>query len=108
MKRKGGIFALIGTVLTVAYAIYIVSYFTGTTGLGGAIATAIVTPHMVCAVIAAVFSVVGCLAKARWAMLVASILLFVAGALFPTYFVMVIVQAILCLIAYIRMGKFKE
>lgn len=91
--------------LTVLYALYIVSYFSqaGTTNLGGAIATAIVTPHMVCVAIAAVMSIVGFFGKARWAFLTCGILLVVAAVVFLTYAMLVVVQAILAFIAYSRM-----
>ena len=106
MKTKGRITGFLCMLLTILYAIYIVYYFYGaiqTDQLSGSLATALVTPHIICVVIAAIFSFIGFFAKVRWAFLVASILLFVAGALFLTYFMLVIVQAVLGLIAYIRM-----
>ena len=72
--------------------------------MGGAIATAIVTPHMVCIAVAAVMSIIGFFGKARWAFLVAGILLIVAAVVFLTYAMFVIVQAVLAFIAYGRMG----
>ncbi len=106
MKVKGRISGLLCMILTVAYAIYIVSYFAkaGAADVGGAIATAIVTPHMVCAAVAAVMSVVGFFCKARWAFLVCGILLVVAAVIFLTYAMMVVVQAVLAFIAFARMG----
>ena len=90
---------------TVLYALYIVSYFSeaGSINLGGAIATAIVTPHMVCVAIAAVMSIIGFFGKARWAFLTCGILLVVAAVVFLTYAMMVVIQAILAFIAYSRM-----
>ncbi len=106
MKMKGRISGLLCMILTVTYAIYIVSYFAkaGETNVGGAIATAIVTPHMACAAVAAVMSVIGFFCKARWAFLVCGILLVVAAVIFLTYAMMVVVQAVLAFIAYARMG----
>lgn len=106
MKVKGRVSGLLCMILTVAYAIYIVSYFSGasSTNLGGAIATALVTPHMVCVAVAAVMTIIGFFGKARWAFLVAGILLVVAAVIFLTYAMLVIVQAVLAFIAYGRMG----
>ena len=106
MSVKGRVSGLLCMILTVAYAIYIMSYFAkaGASDLGGAIATAIVTPHMVCVAVAAVFTVIGFFGKARWGFLVAGILLVVAAVIFLTYAMLVVVQAILAFIAYARMG----
>ena len=112
MKVKGRISGFLCLLLTVAYAIYIISYFANignaatdnASKLGGAIATALVTPHMVCVAIAAIMSFVGFFAKARWAFLVCGILLIVAAVVFLTYAMMVVVQAVLAFIAYARMG----
>ncbi|MDO4484410.1 MAG: hypothetical protein Q4C54_08270 [Clostridia bacterium] len=110
MKTKGRISGLLCMILTVAYAIYIVAYFgnASTTNLGGAIATALVVPHMICVAVAAVFSLVGFFVKKRWAMLTCAILMAVAAVMFPMYAMMVIVQSILGFIAYARMGKVVE
>lgn len=104
-KPKGKIFGALATILTVVYAIYIVSYFgsAGMEDLGGALAAMLVTPHMVCVVVAAAFSLVGLFATKRWAILVAGILMAVAAALFPAYASLVIVQSILFFISYARM-----
>lgn len=104
-KPKGKIFGALATILTVVYSIYIVSYFgsAGMEDLGGALAAMLVTPHMVCVVVAAAFSLVGLFATKRWAILVAGILMAVAAALFPAYASLVIVQSILFFISYARM-----
>ena len=93
-------------VLTAAYALYIVSYFAkaGSTDAAGAIATAIVTPHMGCVAVAAVMSVIGFFGKARWAFLTCGILLVVAAVIFLAYAIMVVIQAVLAFVAYARMG----
>lgn len=104
-RRRGRVTGLIGSALTVAYAIYIVSYFSGVflENLGGFIASALVMPHMLCVVLAAVFSSVGFFARKRWAMLTAAILMTVSTVLFMTYAPLVIVQAVLLFISYARM-----
>ena len=110
MSRKGRISGLFCMLLTVIYAFYIISYFAkvGSENLGGVLATAIVTPHMVCVAVAAVMSIIGFFGKARWAYLVTGILLVVAGVIFLTYAMMVAIQAILAFITYARMGEKKE
>ena len=112
MRVKGRVSGFLCMILTIVYAIYLVSYFSnisslatdGASKLGGAIATALVTPHMVCVAIAAVMSVVGFFGKARWAFLVCGILLIVAAVVFLAYAMMVVIQAILAFLAYARMG----
>ena len=93
--------------LTVLYALYIISYFynASSENAGGAIATAIVTPHMVCVAIAAIMTIIGFLGKARWAFLVAGILLIVAAVVFLMYAPFVLLQAVLAFITYARMGQ---
>jgi hypothetical protein len=103
--RRGRLSGMFGSALTVAYAIYIVSYFGGLflETLGGFLASALVMPHMVCVVLAAVFSCVGFFARKRWGMLTAAILMTVAAVLFMTYAPLVIVQAVLLFVSYARM-----
>ena len=106
MKVKGRVSGFLCMMLTISYAIYIILYFmsASATNISGAIATALVTPHMVCVAIAAIMSAIGFFSKARWAFLVCGILLVVAGVVFLTYALLVVVQAILAFIAYGRMG----
>ena len=108
-KMKGRVTGFLGMVLTVLYAIYILSYFgdIAMANAGTFIATAIVTPHMICVAIAAIFSLIGFFGKKRWAMLTAGILMAVAAVVFLTYAMFVVVQAVLLFIAYARMGVCK-
>jgi len=86
---------LVATALATIYAVYLVSYFFGATtsadgaeAVGGAIATALVMPHMIMFLIGAVFGWIGLLTKKAWAALVGAILysvgtfLFLASAMF--------------------------
>ncbi len=102
---KGGISGMIAMVLTYAYAVYIVSYFCVETMsfFDDTLASTLVMPHIVCVLVAAVFSLVGFCEKKRWAFLVAGILMAVSAALFPTYAAMVIVLAVLFFVSYARM-----
>lgn len=104
-RRRGRIPGLIAVILTVAYAVYIVSHFGNASmeNVGGFIATALVMPHMICVALAAVFSCVGFFARKRWAMLTAAILMTVSAVVFPTYAMLVVVQAVLMFISYARM-----
>ena len=105
-KIHGRTSGFLGTVLTVLYAVYIIWYFGNiwSDTLGGAIATTLVTPHLVCVVVAAVISLVGYCSHKRWAILTAAILMAVSAALMPTYAKMVIAQIVLFIISYVRMG----
>lgn len=83
---------IVATVLATIYAIYLICYFSsavsGTSGaeqIGGAIATALVTPHMAMFLIGAVFGWLGVFLKANWAALVAAILYAVGTVLFLAY-----------------------
>ncbi len=109
-KPKGRISGCFAMILTALYALYIFTYFSdiGIETLSGAVAIAIVMPHMLCVSIAAIFSFVGFFGKKRWAMLTSGILMAVSAVLMMSYMPMVIVQAILFFISYVRMGKFKE
>ena len=83
---------MIATALATVYAVYLISYFVGGTAnsegaeaIGGAIATALVMPHMIMFLIGAVFGWIGVLARKSWAALVGAILYSVATLLFLAY-----------------------
>lgn len=105
LKQKGRVSGCLAMILTVLYAGYLLVYFSdvGSSSIGGALASALVAPHMLCAAIAAVFSFVGFFGKKRWAMLTSGILMVAAAVLFTTYAPMVIIQAVLFFISYARM-----
>ena len=106
MEIKGRITGFIAALLTLAYAIYIITYFYGIIDTGaGVVASLIVMPHMVCVALATIFSLVGFFAKKRWGMLTAGILLAVSAVLMLSYTPMVVVQLVLCFVSYVRMGK---
>lgn len=103
-KPKGRISGCLAMILTTLYTLYICAYFSGIgiETLSGAVATAIVMPHMLCVAIAAIFSFVGFFGKKRWAMLTSGILMAVSAVLMMSYLPMVIVQAVLFFISYAR------
>ena len=84
--RKRSIALAIATISATAYAIYLFAYFIGgvansegAAAIGGAIATALVTPHAAMFLIGAVFGWLGVFLKQTWAALTAAIYI-VSGA----------------------------
>ncbi len=113
--RKRSILLTIATVLASAYAVYLFCYFvggtaaaSGTDAIGGAIATALVTPHAVTILIGAVFGWVGVLAKKSWAALASAILYSVATLLFLAYAMFTIPLLILGFIGYANQKKLNK
>lgn len=94
------------------YAIYLISYFYGGTlnsdgaeAVGGAIASALVTPHLAMFLIGAVFGWLGFALKANWAALVAGILYSVGTLLFPLYFMFGVPILVLGFVGYSKQKK---
>ncbi len=90
--RKRSIALLVATVTATAYTVYLFCYFIGGLAsaegaelVGGAIATALVTPHAVMFLIGAVFGWLGYLLKQSWAALVGAILYSVGSLFFLAY-----------------------
>lgn len=104
---------LIAGIIGTAYAIYLVSYFlsvndasiSSSEQLGGILATALVMPHMAIVWIAVIFNWLGFFLNVRWGALVAGILYAVAILFFFMYFMFVIVEMILCFVAFGKMKK---
>lgn len=101
---------LVSGIISLAYFIYLIVHFMGATlssnsaeALGGALATAIVTPHMICVGIGVIFNFIGWALKARWAALVAGIMYSVSVLLMFIYGVFVIIQIIFCFVAFAKM-----
>lgn len=107
---------LIALVLGIAYLVYSVQYWGGVTegassdseAIGAGIASMLVMPHLVMTALAVVFNALAFLLYNRPFILVAGILYTVALVLFPTYFMFVIAQMIICYIAFARMKKEKN
>lgn len=104
---------LVSGIIGLLYLIYLIYYFTNinvtssgsSESIGSGIATLLVTPHMVLTGIAVIFNWVGYFLNAKWAALTAGILYAVAMVLFIMYFMFVIVEMILCFVAYSKMKK---
>ena len=110
MKRSK--ILLISAILSTVYFIYLISYFSGNIAssegaeaLGAGIAAALVAPHMICVGIAVIFNWIGFAMKISWAALTAGILYAVSMVLMFIYFFFVILQTVLCFLAYAKMKK---
>lgn len=102
-------------ILATIYAIYLITYFAGATNsedateaIGGAIATAIVMPHMVVMTLGAVFTWLGFALKKNWGALVGAILYCVGLVLFPLYFMFTIPLIILGFVGFAKQKKFNQ
>lgn len=106
---------LVSTILVSLYAIYLMSYFYGGVAnsngdeqVEGAIATALVTPHMILIVLGVVFSVVALFANKNWAAITSCVLVFVSTLLMPVYFMFTIPLGIVGIIAIVCLNKFNK
>jgi hypothetical protein len=112
MKKKGRILAILALILGAAYLIYSITYWGGANSggtdaeqVGAGIATVLVMPHLAITGFAVLFNALGAFMYNRAFVLVAGILYAVAILLFPVYFMFVVVQAVLCFIAFAIMQK---
>ena len=78
--------------LATAYLVYLIVYFGGSMGdlssdeeIAGALATALVTPHMILIGVGAIFSWLGFFLKRAWGALVGAILYCVSALIFIMY-----------------------
>lgn len=106
---------LVSTILVSLYAIYLMSYFYGGVAnsngdeqVAGAIATALVTPHMILIVLGVVFSVVALFANKNWAAIISCVLVFVSTLLMPLYFMFTIPLGIVGIIAIVCLNKLNQ
>ncbi len=112
MKNRSKIL-LIADILASAYGIYLLTYFVGgtvnaadgTEALGGAIATALVAPHMFLFLLGAIFGWIGFLAKKAWGALVGAILYSVGTLFFIAYAMFGIPLLILGFVGYAKQKK---
>lgn len=109
-EKKKSAALLIAAILGILYAVYSVFYWagavSGTSGaeaIGAGIATALVMPHLVCAVLAAIFNTLGWAMSSRGFSLTGAILYAVAMVMFPMYFIFVIIQMILSFVGFARL-----
>jgi len=108
MKKKGKILLLIALIIGALYLIYSFSYWGGaanSTDAGAGIATLLVMPHLVFTGLAVLFNALAFFMYSKPFALVAGILYSVALVLFPFYFMFVIVELVLCYVAFAKMPK---
>ena len=105
----------ISNALATIYAVYLIVYFFGGTmnasgaeAVGGAIATALVTPHMLMFLIGAVFGWLGFFIKKSWAALVAGILYAVGTLFFLAYFMFGVPLLVLGFVGYANQKKLNK
>lgn len=115
-RPKKNVLLVIALVLGVLYVVYSLWYWYGggaasnvgtdsAAQAGAGLAAMIVMPHLVLTLLAVVFNALATfMAKPAFA-LTAGILYAVAMALFPVYFFFVVVQMVLCFVAFAKMRK---
>ncbi|WP_034868339.1 hypothetical protein [Clostridium lundense] len=113
MKIKRSKALLISAILGTLYSLYLISHFAsemfGSKGgaelAGAALATALVTPHMILVVLATIFNWVGYFSNKRGFALTGGILYSVGGVVFIIYIMFVIPSMVLSFVGY---GKLKN
>ena len=102
-------------ILATIYVIYLLCYFLGSTAssdsteaLGGAIATAIVMPHMFLMLLGAIFGWLGFCMRKNWGALVGAILYCVGAFMFLLYAMFSIPIIILGFIGYSNQKKLND
>lgn len=105
----------LATILATIYSIYLVCYFVGGTAassgsdmVAGAIATALVFPHMLMFAIGAVFGWLGVFLKKNWAALVAAILYSTGTLFFLAYAMFGIPILVLGFVGYSKQKKINK
>ncbi len=114
--KKRSVMLIIATVLASIYAVYLICYFVGgtaaadetATAIGGAIATALVAPHMAMFLLGSIFGWVGVFLKKSWSALVAAILYSVGTVLFLAYAMFGIPLLVLGFIGYANQKKLNK
>ncbi len=105
----------VATVLATLYVVYLISYFfggvassDGAEAVGGAIATALVMPHMIMFLIGVVFGWLGLMTRKTWAALVAAIMYSVGTLFFLAYFMFGVPLLILGFVGYSKQKKINQ
>ena len=115
MKNKNKLL-LVALVLSALYMAYSAWYWFGggaaasvgsdsASQAGGVIAAALVTPHLLLAFLGFIFNILGFALNKTGFALTAGILYAVSMVLFPMYFFFVLIQMILCFVAFSKMRK---
>ena len=114
MKKRSRML-LVATILATAYTIYLINYFFGGTAsakgidfLAGAIATALVMPHMLLFLIGTIFGWIGFILKKSWGALVAAILYSVGTLFFLAYAIFGVPILVFGFIGYAKQKKINK
>lgn len=113
MNRKKSKTLIVSAVLGLIYSIYLIVYFSGimnetnssSEAVGSAIATVLVTPHMLCVAIAAIFNTIAVFNFKRGFALVGAILYSAGAIIFLPYAFFVIPMIILSFIGFANLKK---
>lgn len=112
MKKKLNILLLIAFILGLLYLIYSGWYWgtsmsagSSTDQAGAALASVLVTPHLICAGIAVIFNALGLFMRKAGFALTGAILYTVAIVLFPPYFMFIVLEAVLSYIGFAQIKK---
>lgn len=99
-------------ILSAIYVIYLIVYFTGSTNssdtteaISGAVATALVMPHMLVMVLGTIFTWIGFCLRKNWGALVGAILYCVGLIMFPLYFIFTVPLIILGFVGFSKQKK---
>lgn len=114
--KKRSVVLTIATILATAYVVYLITHFFGETvnadgaaeAVGGAIATALVMPHMIMFLIGAIFGWVGVFLRKSWGALVAAILYSVGTLFFLLYAMYGIPILILGFVGYSKQKRINK
>lgn len=106
----------LGAIIGTLYSIYIINYFTGVNissngtaeQVGGALATALVLPHLICICLATLFNWLGFAFKKTGFALTGAILYCVGAILFLIYAIFCIPSIILGFIGYSKQKKINK
>ena len=104
----------ISAIISTLYVIYLISYFGNAMGdlnsgeeIGGAIATALVTPHIIFMAVGCIFSWISIVLRKPWSALVGAICYLIGTLLFLLYAVFGIPITVLGFIGYNKQRKYK-
>lgn len=104
------------SILGVVYNLYLIFYFSGTMSgdvsdtevIGGALASLLVTPHIVMVMLSTIFNILSVALKKTGFALVAGVLFSVSALLMPLYLPFLIPMIILSFVGYTKMKKFNS
>lgn len=109
MLKKTRNLLIAAIVITILVWVYYISHFSKAIlqdEVAGSIASLLVLPHGITVIVALLFNVLGLTMKSKGFILTSGILYLVSIIFMPIYFMFVLIQAVLCFIAYGQQKKF--